>query len=182
MTLEQVHAEAPIGEVKEDSDDYKVFDGSTDKNPANKGKDRYYVKNANVRIVSALSKFTSVPKDKFRKVLRVEKAPLDKANDARAEKNKNFWQKAKDAAAKLFDKSASVDKKDLNLGMVFAEYQPTSKNPDAKPVKEGQFDMKNETSKMVKAVMESKFSDAKESLMKILKAKVEARKASIKAR
>lgn len=91
MTLEQVHAEAPIGEVKEDSDDYKVFDGSTDKNPANKGKDRYYVKNANARIVSALSKFTSVPKDKFKKVLRVEKAPLDKAKDARAEKNKNFW-------------------------------------------------------------------------------------------
>lgn len=91
MTLEQVHAEAPIGEVKEDSDDYKVFDGRTDKNPANKGKDRYYVKNANARIVSALSKFTSVPKDKFKKVLRVEKAPLDKANDARAKKNKNFW-------------------------------------------------------------------------------------------
>lgn len=64
--------------------------------------------------------------------------------------------------------------------MVFAEYQPTSKNPDAKPVKEGQFDMKNETSKMVNAVMEKKFSDARESLKKILEAKAAARKASIR--
>lgn len=46
---------------------------------------------------------------------------------------------------------------------------------------EERLDMKNETSKMVKAVMEKKFSDARESLKKILEAKAAARKASIRA-
>lgn len=79
----------------------------------------------------------------------------------------------------LWYRSDAHGKEELRVLVVFVPYgDMPSKEGE---VNEERLDMKNETSKMVNAVMEKKFSDARESLKKILEAKAAARKASIKA-